>query len=403
MSSDSTQKTHENKIEDLNNLKTLVKEINLTTNSRKSRKKNQNESTKSTNSDASGKSHRFEDVYLSHLSTKAPFCLCEADEVPDWQFQHRQLNYGYRTCETFYEAFLSLFYFHNEFINIWLHYLGTVALLWKAWAYYQQLSPTITTLPLEYKYDFYVMFVCIIMGNCFPILTSGLCHHFYCISQEIHRFCWYLDFIGMLSGITFVSSNFLYLTFYCTHHPNHTDETMSNPSITGLSHDDQQHPPLLKNYSTYHQLLTLSLGGYLIAMYLCWKRYQERLSKEQLFPKDRFPEFSSTLSFYSVFTYILSIGCSVYFHPQYLTHPILSEILLQSCLYPLAMAMGIVVFAQGSIPERFHNLFGVSQHFFDLLGHSHQLWHIVSFLVLFYWIDVIIFHYNIRANMTCPL
>jgi hypothetical protein len=363
------------------------------------------------------KNHKLEDVFLGHLSSKSLFstfstsstyCLCESDDNPLWQFQHRQLNYGYRTCETMYEALLSLFYFHNEFVNIWLHYIGTLLLLWKTYRYYLAYSPQISTLSLEYQYDFLVLFICIIMGNCFPILTSGLCHHFYCINQSIHKLCWYLDFLGMLSGITFVSSNFLYLTFYCDHHPNH-QSLLSYHSSSGLSSSSSAAsiPPvspvtLLTTFSTFHYIITVLVGGYVIAMYLCWKRYQERLSKNELLPKDRFPEFSSTLSGYSGFVYFVSLGGSIVFVSEYLSHPTLNSIFLQSCLYPLAMAMGIVIFAQGSIPEKYHTIFGVSPHFFDFLGHSHQLWHIVSLAVLYFWIDVIFQHYEVRYNMGCP-
>lgn len=240
------------------------------------------------------------------------------------------------------------------------------------------------------------------MGNCFPILASGLCHQFYCINQKVHKCCWFLDFMGMLSGITFVSSNFLYLTFYCIHHPHHQPGETTTPSSSFASSPDTL-PPLLSSYSIYHQLLTILIGGYFVAMYLCWQRYTIRLSREHLFPKDRFPEFSSTLTVYSVFVYTISILYSVYLHPEYLTDAALKSVLIESCLYPVAMGLGIVIFAQGAFPERLNDWWGLPSHFFDLVGHSHQWWHIVSFTVLFFWIDVVFHHYELRQQMTCPL
>lgn len=336
-----------------------------------------------------------EEVFLWQWTRSAPYCLCEANTVPDWQFQHRRMRFGYRKALSFSDTIYSLFYFHNESVNIWLHYLGTAALLWKIWCYYQKYDSVIFSASPEYQFDFYVLFLCTLMGNCFPILTSGLCHHFYCINQNIHKGCWFLDFMGMLSGITFVSSNFLYLTFYCMHHPDH------QPGASSASPDAR--PTLLSTYSLYHQLLTILIGGYLLAIYFCWKRYSPRLSREHLFPKDRFPEFSSTLTFYSIFVYTISIGYSVFLHPEYLSDPVLRSILIESCLYPVAMGLGIVVFAQGAIPERFNDFWGLPSHFFDLVGHSHQWWHVVSFTVLFFWIDVVFHHYEVKQQMTCPL
>ena len=339
-------------------------------------------------------SSTLQEVFLWQLSQTAPYCLCEVHQLPEWQFQHRRMNYGYRSVSTFSGALWSLFYFHNEFINIWLHYLGTLALLWKTWTYYQHYASEISSSTFEYQLDFYILFLCTLLGNCLPILTSGLCHHFYCINQQFHMSCWFLDFLGMLSGITFVSSNFMYITFYCIHHPEHRiHNELSVPAPTS--------PPLLSTFSIYHQLLALLLGGYIAAMYWCWRQYRIRLSKPVLQPKDRFPEFSSTLTMYSVFIYSLSIGWSVLLHPQYLTDPVLSQILLRSALYPAAMGLGIVIFAQGAIPERLNSLFGLPSYFFDFIGHSHQCWHVVSFVVLYYWIDVIFHHYDVRESMSC--
>jgi hypothetical protein len=355
--------------------------------------------------------HPPEDVFLwQYSATFTAFCLCNSIDLPDWHFQHRQLHYGYRKCANFWEAFQSLFYFHNEFVNIWLHYLGSFLLFYKTYQYYIQYSTesplfsnssTSTMVYDEYSPDFKVIFVSIIMGNCFPILTSALCHHFYCVSPAVHKFCWFLDFIGMLSGITFVSFNFLYVTFYCSHHPSHDPTTLQHIAAAGGSLTDDVDP--IVSPSIFTTIVVLLVGGYLTAAYMCWQKYTQRVSQIALIPKDRFPEFSKILSLYSGYTFIVTIFSSTYFHTPYLNHPVLSSILIQSCLYPVAMAMGIVVFAQGSIPERFTSHLGLPKHFFDLFGHSHQLWHIVSFTVLYFWIDVIFDHYNTRHGMTCPL
>jgi hypothetical protein len=208
-----------------------------------------------------------------------------------------------------------------------------------------------------------LLFGALCLGNVFPILASALCHHFYFVNKSFHKACWFLDFMGM---------SFVIIALEC-------------------------HPMLVKS------IVTALLVGYISAIVICWQMYSARMSKEVLEPYDRFPEFSKVLTTFSVYSYTIALAGSIYLEPIYLQDPTLWNVFVQSCLFPACMGGGIVVFAQGGIPERFVQSWGLPEHFFDYLGHSHQIWHMISFLLLYHWIDVILGHYHVRKDMLCPL
>lgn len=297
-----------------------------------------------------------------------PPCLCTIPDVPIWQAQLAGINNGYRTCNNFYDAFMSLFYWHNESMNIWIHYGGSVMLAFRAHHFGNLIWQQFTYSPHPF-WEKTFLICCILMGQVFPILFSALCHHFYCVSKVWHIRCWYLDFFGILSGITWGALSFLYLAFYST----------TTLMVT---------------------FMVVVVSGHLYALYHCWVRFSRRANVEPLQPRDRMPEFSFVLSSFSALCYISTVIPTLYFHANdYLSHPDLFEVATKSCMYPAGMALGIVIFAQGHIPERFTGIFGLSDHFFDYFGHSHQWWHIVSFTLLYLWIEVIYKHYKARMDI----
>lgn len=295
-------------------------------------------------------------------------CLCVVDDIPEWQFQHRNLRFGYRKCSTFTEALLSLFSWHNETMNMWIHYIGSALVAYKT---YQTSLKIFHHTAASNVYECAFITLCMILGNVFPLFASAFAHHFYCISKTWHKICWYVDFIGILSGITWVALSFVYLAFYC------------NPKV--------------------HHVLTVVLSlGYVTSMYYCWARYHPRMSQASLLPKDRFPEFSSTLSSFSVISFLTTVPTTFYFHgDEYFVDPRLWNIVASSSMYSLCMALGIVVFAQGHVPERFIDTWGLPKNYFDFIGHSHQWWHCASFALLYMWGDLMYSHYDTRMELGC--
>lgn len=181
-------------------------------------------------------------------------CLCEAVELPSWHFQHRGIRKGYRsTCDTFSKAFYSLFRWHNESFNIWSHYVAAI--------YCVGLFIYMTDYGNDLKgplLDNVILIGTLITGIFFPLFSSGYCHHFYCIDQEWHRFCWFFDFTGLLTGMLSGGICYVYFTLYCF-------KTIALAYIIFLS------------------------IGYSYAYYWCWNKYSVRMKKDNLLPRDRFP------------------------------------------------------------------------------------------------------------------
>lgn len=180
-----------------------------------------------------------------------------------------------------------------------------------------------------------------------------------------------MDFIGILTGEFCGGVSFIYLAFYC-------------------------------NKYLMCAMIYAILVGYILTMQWCWKRYNRRVSEDVLFPHDRIPEFSRFLSLYGFFASVLPVVVNAVMHAEYFADPKLFVIFVCSCVGPVLMAMGIVVFAQGHVPERFHKDWNLPSDFFDTLGHSHQMWHFVSAGLMFGWIAVLAEHYEARIAYGCP-
>lgn len=53
----------------------------------------------------------------------------------------------------------------------------------------------------------------------------------------------------------------------------------------------------------------------------------------------------------------------------------------------------------GNFPERFTKKLGLKDNIFDFAGHSHQLWHICTAIVMIELANKIILHYELRTSM----
>lgn len=291
--------------------------------------------------------------------------LCNAKELPSWHFRHRGILGGYRRSPaTFGEALLTLFQWHNESINIWSHYIAGILIFIRC--------ITITNygkllfLSHAKTLDIMIVFLTFI-STIVTMFASAITHHFYFMNRTCHKYCWFLDFIGILSGMLIGGSNFLYFAFYCK-------KDIAIVTIVAL------------------------VFGFVFAYRECWRAYSNRVSKYLLKPNDRFPEFSYFLSKYAVFASIGPVLITAYFHREYIIVDAYRDILLRSLLGPTLSTIGIVLFAQGGFPERYIYIFGVKEGFFDFIGHSHQWWHIMAAISVYSWIDVGFLHFATRTN-----
>jgi predicted membrane channel-forming protein YqfA (hemolysin III family) len=211
-----------------------------------------------------------------------------------------------------------------------------------------------------------------VFGNVIPIFLSAFCHHFYCINKKWHSMCWFLDFLGILTGMFCSGVGFAYLSFYCT------------PSIM-------------------HCVVYGMVVAYILAIQICYKKYLVRTSVRTLRPADRFPEFSLVLSTFGALATASPVVVVVLTLQEYTAEASFRTVLLESVLFPSLVALGIVCFAQGNFPEKFAEKWGwAPPHFFDYVGHSHQWWHLLSAGLQFGWIELTRRHYLARMAYGCP-
>lgn len=181
--------------------------------------------------------------------------------------QHRGLSSGYRYAPSFWSAFFSLFHWHNESINIWSHYLTVLGLLYQL-HYTWVASDTPIIGPdgshEDHRTQISIIIALNICGNVLPIFVSAFCHQFYCINRRWHAVCWFLDFLGILTGMVGAGTAFAYLSFYC------------RPMLLGL-------------------VLYGMAVAYVLAIQICWRKYLVRALADELVPADRFPEFSKVV------------------------------------------------------------------------------------------------------------
>ena len=299
-------------------------------------------------------------------------CLCTENELPDWHFQHRQLHSGYRYCASAKSAVISLTYWHNESINIWSHYIVTVYLLCRLTLRLKHFKENFQN---EYpSLDVIILFVVCLFGCVLPMLTSAVCHNFYCISRQHHKFCWFFDFFGILSSMGWQSIGFVYFNYY--------------------------EKPLIQFFLIFYIIIC-----YFLAFIWCYMKYSKRIIRKKLIPKDRFPEFSASLKIFGVICvtipqilvwiteYARFFDCAAHF-----------QLLTRYSLYPIFSIVGILLFAQGSFPERFHKLIGVDEFFFDMLGHSHQIWHFFSAISITMALDAVLDQFEMTSLLQniCP-
>lgn len=136
------------------------------------------------------------------------------DDLPAWRRDNAFILSGYRpTRPSYTESARSLFYLHNEFVNIWSHLAGAiVAIITGTWLYlvihprYETANPSDV---LVFACFFGSAVVCLGMSATYHALTDH--------SQEIARWGNKLDYTGIVALIVGSYVPTLYYGFFC--HP----------------------------------------------------------------------------------------------------------------------------------------------------------------------------------------
>ncbi|KAI5455863.1 putative hemolysin-III channel protein Izh2 [Mariannaea sp. PMI_226] len=134
------------------------------------------------------------------------------DELPAWRRDNTFIHSGYRQIRPSYlHSLHSLFYLHNESVNIWSHLVGAIAAI-ACWLYlYYIIRP---------RHDFatpsdVLVFSCFFGG---AVLCLGMSATFHAVldhSQEVVRWGNKLDYTGIVALIVGSFVPALYYGFFC--------------------------------------------------------------------------------------------------------------------------------------------------------------------------------------------
>ncbi|KAG9307485.1 hypothetical protein G9A89_017315 [Geosiphon pyriformis] len=137
---------------------------------------------------------------------------CNFADLPHWLQDNCDILRGYRRPTFSYQKCLkSLFYLHNESVNIWSHFLGAIAFIVIAFTTYIY---TLSHKPSINWWDFLV-FYCFLAGAIVCLGLSSLFHTFSCHSEKVcanWNRCDYIGIVGLIVGSFYPM---IYYGFYC--------------------------------------------------------------------------------------------------------------------------------------------------------------------------------------------
>lgn len=136
------------------------------------------------------------------------------DDLPSWRRDNAYIVSGYRRSKaSFFHPLLSLTHLHNESVNIWSHFLGSLAALLGSVYLYTVVHPR-----YESATDADVLvFACFFGGAVLCLGMSATFHALTSHSEEFSRWGNKLDYTGIVLLIVGSNVPVLYYGFFC--HP----------------------------------------------------------------------------------------------------------------------------------------------------------------------------------------
>lgn len=136
--------------------------------------------------------------------------LYSFEELPNWQKDNEHILHGYvRETGNLKDSLKSLFYLHNESVNIYTHLLPALLFLAFTFAteFYMKKFPTTNTADYFYISLFFLgAFTCLILSSIF--------HCVKCHSLPVATFGNKLDYLGIVALISTSMISILYYGFY---------------------------------------------------------------------------------------------------------------------------------------------------------------------------------------------
>ncbi|XP_071795972.1 membrane progestin receptor gamma-B-like [Asterias amurensis] len=252
--------------------------------------------------------------------------LLRVNHVPK-DFREPFIVSGYRSCRSsLASCILSAFTFTNETINFWTHFLTSGVFLWMytQWLWHE-LSFDVD--PFTYPMQVYLASVCLYM------IISSTAHLFNCMSERARHLCFFFDY-GALSVYSMACS-IMYNTYIF--------------------------PKSFMN-TTYHKLYLpmCVFNAFLCTVLACSSRLVAGVKRQKLLRMTAFATpylFCSFPLFYRVvFCELDDCQSDAHHYHSYQFMMSATTILIYASHFPEVLAPGK----------------------FDIIGHSHQLFHIVG-------------------------
>ena len=265
-------------------------------------------------------------------------CNYHSADIPE-QFRERFIHSGYRPPRsTGLQCVLSLFRKNNETLNVWTQFLPGCYVLW-----------TLSTLThsSDFRYDDYACpLVCYLVLCCVFLLTSAVAHTFNVLSATARHVCFFFDYLG-LSLFSFG---------------------------VALSYHAYCFPTALLESGVQNVYLNLAaVLSCACTTFSCLTRFMHPGALRQCL---RLVAFALPCTFDSVpivYRLLLSKEASeLSLHSQAFFARHYAFLVLAALLYA------------SNVPER------LWPGFFDIFGHSHQLFHVASVVGLFYQLRAVL-------------
>jgi len=262
-------------------------------------------------------------------ASTAKLKLYKIDEVDRYQRSNPYITSGYRHRLNALDCVKSALRLHNETVNIWTHLAGflvfSALLIRDAW------------LPVTLA-DWLVLAAVLVCYQACMILSS-LFHTFTCHSEHVSQRCLCLDLAGISLAVLASYLSGVYYAFWCN--PGWRDFYLLTVAGMFLVAAGAQLHPKFSSEAYFRLRLSLFTG---------WAAYG-------LVPTAHWLALNGGLS--SDDPVVLSI---------------LARILLMYAICAVAL-----IFYLARLPER------LLPGWVDIIGHSHQWWHVLIFAALLFW------------------
>lgn len=288
------------------------------------------------------------------------YSVVDVTELPPWYTRERYVNRGYRRCRTLKACACSAFRLHNQTVNVWLHLPTSLLLL--PYAMYQMSKLTHS----DDTMDAQVVYVSVIFGNVTTLLVSSMSHLFFCYNRRVHNICWFADFVGLLVGILGGGIGLGYFSFRC-------------------------HPRLLGTYAA-----TMATAFPLVLRHT-WNLYTSHVGTLPLVPDDSFPEFVMPLGVFNLLSWISVLVIDKVYLSEYTNMPLFEKAWNTAAMCPIILLTGALIhylnFPESLLPP------GTV----DIIGHSHQLWHVCAAALMVVWIHAVTQYYDAHVTHPCAV